>query len=187
MSNSTAKTKALTAAIRFEAVEHDGEFYAVRASCPRITKAIARHPAEDQQSRLVEIVIQVTHEAVPVPGLEGKQATEEISVPQFRPVLGPDGKPVLEPVLDNKGRPTVANGEAVMRGKIAPELDADGNQVVKVITRPKFTLGPAMFDPSSFDSLMEQPTHDGTLLYALAQAYARVNDRDTARDLAKKS
>jgi len=170
---------------RFEVVEHEGEFFGIRQTNPAITKAISKH--EDPQSRMVEMVIQITCEALPVLNTDGSPQVEEVTTPVLVPEFDAKGQPVLEVTTDAKGRPHVVDGRPQWQAKMGPKLDADGKPVVEVKTRAKYTLGKPVFTAADFDGLMQLPGDADGFLSKVVVASNKVNDRESARDRAKKA
>lgn len=192
-----ARSAALSNPVRFEVIEHGGKKFGIRQMNNSISKLIAKH-GDDTQSRLVELVIQVTHDVIPVLDQEkGVQLEEEFTEYLSEPVLDSRGVPIIEPVLDPKGRPIVLQNEkngvrsAYMRAKMQPIMEDDGNggkrQKTKVSMRPKYQLGAMLFDATFFDTLMNAPSDEGSFISKVANAAARVNDREDAAARAKNS
>lgn len=170
---------------RFEVVEHRGRHYAVRQSNSRISKALARYK-DDAHGRTVELVIQVTHSAIPVLDEGGKQLEEDVQVPVMEPELDEKGLPVMVPMSDPKGRPIILDGKPMLRARMRQKTDADGNAVHETVTRKRFQLGKKLFDATFFDTLMEEPNDEGSFIHKVVNAAVKVNDHEEAAERAKK-
>jgi hypothetical protein len=181
-----ARAAAVSSKPRFEVFEHNGHHYAVRQQNTRIAKLVNKHV--EPQSRILEGVIQCTHLAVPIMGTDGKQSQETVTENVLEPVLDENGKPVLAPILDPNGRPVVnpETTQPYMRAETRPKMGEDGKPVTVEVTRQAWDLGPLVFDKTVVASLEEEPNDEDSFIGKATACLARLNDREIAKARAKK-